>query len=54
VEEMGCSQANVSRHLSLLYQEGLLARRKEGTTVYYSIGDASVEDLCKIVCARIG
>ncbi len=53
VVAMGCSQANVSRHLSLLYQEGLLSRRKQGTTVYYSIGDPSVADLCKIVCARI-
>ena len=53
VEKIGCSQANVSRHLNLLYSEGVLARRKEGVVVFYSIADPSVADLCKIVCRRL-
>ena len=53
VDAIGCSQANVSHHLNILSNEGILARRKRGITVFYSIADPSVEDLCKIVCDKI-
>lgn len=44
------SQPNVSKHLKLLQDAGLLARRQEGNTVYYSISDKVVFDICEIVC----
>jgi ArsR family transcriptional regulator len=47
---VGTSQANISRHLTVLVGEGLLGRRKEGLFVYYSIADASLHKLCELVC----
>ncbi len=33
---------NVSRHLAILHQAGIVSRRREGTSVYYSLVDYSV------------
>ncbi len=32
---------NVSRHLSILHRAGIVARRRDGTSVYYSLADFS-------------
>ncbi|MEB3222516.1 MAG: metalloregulator ArsR/SmtB family transcription factor [Candidatus Sericytochromatia bacterium] len=48
----GGNQANVSKHLRVLLDAGLVARRKEGTNAWYAIGDPAVYALCEIVCAR--
>ena len=53
VELCGSSQANVSRHLATLNNAGILLRRKEGTTVLYSIADNATVEICQTVCARI-
>ena len=53
VEIVGSSQANVSKHLQILTQAGVIDRRKEGTSVIYSMADKSVFDLCRTVCNRI-
>jgi DNA-binding transcriptional ArsR family regulator len=47
---LGSNQANVSRHLTALHEAGLLRRRPEGTSVYYSISDPLVFKLCDLVC----
>lgn len=49
----GYSSANVSRHLALLMQHGLVAREGRGTAVYYRIADESVYALCDLVCGSI-
>ena len=49
----GYTAANVSRHLSLLLQQGLVARESRGTCVYYCIADPSVYALCDLVCDNI-
>jgi DNA-binding transcriptional ArsR family regulator len=49
----GSTQANVSRHLNLLYRAKLLLRRKEGTQVFYRIADRNALMLCKTVCADV-
>jgi DNA-binding transcriptional ArsR family regulator len=54
VEATGGSQANVSKHLQLLYQEGVVTRRKDGTSIYYQIADPMIFDLCDSVCAGLG
>ena len=46
-------QANVSKHLGMLQQAGLVSRRKEGVNVYYRIVDAVVFDLCETVCESL-
>lgn len=53
VTQVESTQANVSRQISLLYRAKILARRKEGTLVYYRVDDEKTIDLCKLVCGRI-
>lgn len=53
VEATGTNQANASKHLKLLYEAGLIARRKEGLHVFYRLDDPLVERLCKLVCETI-
>lgn len=53
IELCGSSQANVSRHLAVLYKAGILMRRKEGTTVFYSIADNATVEMCQTVCAKV-
>ena len=53
VEEIGSTQTNASRHLSLMYRSGVLARRKEGSQVYYRVADASMIEVCRTVCTQI-
>jgi DNA-binding transcriptional ArsR family regulator len=43
-------QPNVSKHLHMLYDAGLVSRRREGTSIYYGIGDTMVIKLCELVC----
>jgi len=49
----GYSSANVSRHLALLTQHGLVARESRGNSAIYSIADKSVYALCDLVCGSI-
>ena len=54
VEATKLGQANVSRHLHILYTSGLLVRRREGAFVRYAIVDDRVYALCDIMCDRLG
>lgn len=47
------SAANTSQHLSRLLSGGVVARRREGTSVRYRIVDETIEQICTIVCARL-
>jgi len=49
----GVAQANASRHLGLMYQSGLLSRRREGTQVFYKVVDPTCLDLCRAVSAQM-
>lgn len=49
----GSSQANTSKHLALLADQGLVARRKDGSLARYSLADPSVHDLCEAVCGSL-
>lgn len=53
VAATGATQTNVSRHLALLLRAGVVGRRREGTTVYYSIADPEFVTICRSVCVRI-
>jgi DNA-binding transcriptional ArsR family regulator len=52
-DALGTSQQNVSKHLALLAEAGILGRRKAGTHVYYRIVDAGVFGLCEEVCGSL-
>jgi len=47
---VGGSQANVSKHLSVLRRAGLVEYRREGVNVYYHIEDPAVFAICSTVC----
>jgi DNA-binding transcriptional ArsR family regulator len=53
VGETGGTQANISRHLQVLAQANVLARRKDGLQVFYSIADPSIFRLCDLVCGSL-
>jgi ArsR family transcriptional regulator len=53
VQITGSTQANVSKHLTLLATAGILSRRKEGQRVHYGMKDEMVMQLCNIVRSRI-
>jgi DNA-binding transcriptional ArsR family regulator len=50
VDQLGSSQANISKHLKVLSDAGVLARRVQGTSVYYSISDPVILKICDVVC----
>jgi DNA-binding transcriptional ArsR family regulator len=52
-EALGASQQNVSKHLGVLLQAGIVAREKRGNHSVYSITDESVFDLCEQVCGGL-
>ena len=47
------TQPNVSKHLRMLQEGGVISRRPEGNVVYYSIADKSVLRLCEAVCGSL-
>lgn len=47
------TQPNVSKHLKMLQDEGLVAKRQDGNTVYYRIADETVFELCDVVCGSL-
>jgi len=53
VAAVGSSQPNVSKHLRILQESGVVGRRQEGNNVYYAIADPAVIDLCDAVCASV-
>jgi DNA-binding transcriptional ArsR family regulator len=53
IEETGLGQANVSKHLKILAQAGMVTRHPRGVTVYYEITDPLIFELCELVCDRL-
>jgi DNA-binding transcriptional ArsR family regulator len=49
----GASQANASKHLALLLEQGLVARRRDGLFTRYRIADPTLERLCHLVCGSL-
>ena len=54
----GLTQSNLSRHLSMLREEGLVATRRERTTIHYRIASERVRpilaELYRLFCAPPG
>lgn len=49
IEATGLGQANVSKHLKILAQAGIVSREQQGVCVYYQIANAFVFELCELV-----
>ena len=52
-QRLGATQQNVSKHLGVLHQAGIVERSKEGTFVRYAVTDESVFGLCEQVCGGL-
>ncbi len=51
--EIETTQPNMSQHLSMLYRSGVLAKRREGTQMYYRLQSERVATLCRAVCTQV-
>lgn len=51
--QIEASQPNMSRHLQVLYQAGVLGKRRSGQHVFYRIADESVARVCRAVCMNV-
>lgn len=55
VDYVGTSQSNISQHLAILRDKGVLATRKDANRVYYRIGDPRtlklVEMMREVFCS---
>ena len=52
-EALGASQQNVSKHVGVLAQAGIVGREKDGNRVRCFIADDSVFELCELVCGGL-
>ncbi|HIK15830.1 MAG TPA: winged helix-turn-helix transcriptional regulator [Leptolyngbyaceae cyanobacterium M33_DOE_097] len=53
IEATGLGQANVSKHLKMLTQAGVVAREQRGVCVYYQIANPFLFNLCDLVCEAL-
>jgi ArsR family transcriptional regulator, virulence genes transcriptional regulator len=55
VDRLGLTQSNLSRHLGMLREEGLVATRRDGTSIFYRVGSPRVRallaELYRMFCA---
>jgi len=47
------TQANVSKHLGILSDAGMVSRRKEGLKTFYEISDPQIFKLCDLMCSKL-
>ncbi len=53
LDEIATTQPNMSQHLNMLYRSGVLAKRREGTQMYYRLQSERVATLCRAVCTQV-
>jgi DNA-binding transcriptional ArsR family regulator len=49
VDAVGTSQSNISQHLGIMRDKGVLLTRKDANRVYYRIGDARILQLIGMI-----
>ncbi len=53
VGRLQSSQANISKHLKVLVNAGILSRRVQATSAYYSISDPVILKVCDTICSGL-
>ena len=51
--ELSARQANVSKHLGILRQTGLVSSTRSGAEVHYALADPTALEICRLVCASL-
>lgn len=46
---LGLPQSNVSQHLAIMRERGIVTTRREGTTIYYSLANPKIGQACDLV-----
>lgn len=46
---VGARQANVSQHLAVLRQSGIVTTRKQGANIYYSVANSKIIRACDLI-----
>lgn len=49
VSSLGLPQANVSQHLAIMRERGIVTTRREGTSIFYSLASEKIGDACDLV-----
>ena len=49
VENVGTTQSNISQHLAILRDKGILSSRKDANKVYYRVGDERTLQLIRMM-----
>ncbi|MFO1380804.1 MAG: metalloregulator ArsR/SmtB family transcription factor [Chitinivorax sp.] len=49
VEQVGTSQSNISQHLAIMRDKGVLRTRKDANRVYYRVGDTRTLELVNMM-----
>ena len=52
-ERAGVGISNTSKHLHQLERQGIVAKRRSGTTILYRIADPTLAELCELVCSAL-
>jgi DNA-binding transcriptional ArsR family regulator len=52
-ETLGASQQNVSKHIGVLAQAGIVGRERDGNRIRCSIADDTIFELCELVCGGL-
>ena len=52
-EALGATQQNVSKHIGVLAQAGIVGRERDGNRVRCYIADDTVFELCELVCGGL-
>jgi ArsR family transcriptional regulator, virulence genes transcriptional regulator len=48
-EILGISQSNLSQHLALMRQRGIVKTRKQGVSIFYSVFNPKINQACDMV-----
>lgn len=49
IDEIGINKANMSQHLTILRQKGLVLARRDGTQVFYRLASPRISEACSIM-----
>ena len=53
IQEIETTQPNMSQHLNMLYQNGVIGKRRDGVHIFYRIINDRVVTLCRAICTQI-
>ncbi len=54
VELSGLSQSSVSQHLARIRGSGVVATRRDGTTIFYRLANEDIKAIIDMLCDRFG